>query len=306
MALFLKYDMKQKEKLCTLGKALSSPERVEILQLLYRNPLIIGDIAKALDISVSSTIFHVKMLEEAGLITRKSLPNTRGNQKLCTCVTDYVSIELIAPCVEAAETFSIEMPIGSYTSCRVTGSCGLATPTGRVGIWDSQSSFFFPERFHAGLLWSSSGYVEYKIGNGVPASRTAKQLSLSMEICSEAPQHDNNWKSDITLWINNIECATWTCPGDFGDRRGRLTPRWWSNVDTQYGMLVVWKVNHEGTFVNEKKVSDMTIEQLKLRSHSYFTVRIGNKHNAKYVGGFNLFGKTFGDHEQDILLSIEY
>ena len=58
--------------------------------------------------------------------------------------------------------------------------------------------------------------------------------------------------------------------------------------------------------MNEKKVTDITIEQLKLRSHSYFTVRIGNKHNAKYVGGFNLFGKTFGDHEQDILISIEY
>lgn len=306
MALFLKYDMKQKEKICELGKALSSPERVEILQLLYRNPLIIGDIAKALELSVSSTIFHVNLLEKAGLIHIQSLPNTRGNQRLCLCTTDYVNIELIAPCAEASEVFSMEMPIGAYTSCRVSGTCGLATSTGRVGIWDSQSSFFFQERFQAGLLWSSSGYVEYKFGYGVPESRTAKQLSLSMEICSEAPQHNNNWKSDITLWINNIECATWTCPGDFGDRRGHLTPRWWSNVDTQYGMLVVWKINQEGTFLNDKKLSDITLNQLKLRSHPYFTVRIGNKHNAKYVGGFNLFGKTFGDYEQDILLSIEY
>lgn len=62
----------------------------------------------------------------------------------------------------------------------------------------------------------------------------------------------------------------------------------------------------QASLVNEKKVSDITIDQLKLRSHSYFTVRVGNKHNAKYVGGFNLFGKTFGDHEQDILISIEY
>ena len=306
MALFLKYDMKRKEELCDLGKALSSPERVEILQLLYRNRLIIGDIAKALGLSVSSTIFHLKILEQAGLVSMESMPNTRGNQKICTCITDYVSIELIAPCAEATEIFTMEMPIGAYSNCRVTETCGLATPTGRVGIWDAQSSFFFPERFQAGLLWSSSGYVEYKFGYGVPKSRTPKQLSLSMEICSEAPQHNNNWKSDITLWINNIECATWTSPGDFGDRRGRLTPRWWSSVDTQYGMLVVWKVNQEGSFVNDKKVSNTTIEQLNLQNHSYLDVRIGNKHNAKYVGGFNLFGKTFGDYEQDILLTIEY
>ena len=33
---------------------------------------------------------------------------------------------------------------------------------------------------------------------------------------------------------------------------------------------------------------------------------IGNKEDAKYAGGFNLFGRTFGDYEQDILMELEY
>ncbi len=33
---------------------------------------------------------------------------------------------------------------------------------------------------------------------------------------------------------------------------------------------------------------------------------IGNKKNARYEGGFNLFGKTFGDYPRDILMEIEY
>jgi predicted transcriptional regulator len=35
-------------------------------------------------------------------------------------------------------------------------------------------------------------------------------------------------------------------------------------------------------------------------------VRIGNKPDAEYIGGFNLFGEKFGDHEQNIILSFAY
>ena len=34
--------------------------------------------------------------------------------------------------------------------------------------------------------------------------------------------------------------------------------------------------------------------------------RIENKADAEYVGGFNLFGKHFGDYEQDISVSFVY
>lgn len=306
MATIISYDVKEKEKICELGKALSSPERVEMLQLLYNNSMIIGDVAKALQLPVSSTVFHLKMLEKAGLISMKMQPGTRGNQKLCTGKADYIHIELAGYASDVNEVFSTEMPIGAYTSCHVTPTCGLGGVEGIIGKRDSEYSFYYPERMNAGILWSSSGYVEYKFANGVPNERAVKTLSLSMEICSEAPKHDENWKSDITLWINGVECATWTSPGDFGERHGRLNPSWWKDGDTQYGMLVDWKVNHEGCFVNGEKVSRVTVDRLNLPAHSYIAVRIGNKRDARYIGGFNLFGKTFGDYEQGIILTAEY
>ncbi len=35
-------------------------------------------------------------------------------------------------------------------------------------------------------------------------------------------------------------------------------------------------------------------------------VRFGIKDNAKHVGGFNLFGKEFGDYKQDIVMGLSY
>ena len=58
MAKIKEYRIDEVDAVCSLGKALSSPVRLEILQLLYRDSLIIGEIAKKLDIPASSTAFH--------------------------------------------------------------------------------------------------------------------------------------------------------------------------------------------------------------------------------------------------------
>jgi len=48
------------------------------------------------------------------------------------------------------------------------------------------------------------------------------------------------------------------------------------------------------------------LSKLSLQDSSFITVRIGNKKDAEYPGGFNLFGNKFGDYEQDINLSFIY
>ena len=68
MAKIRELDMENVDTLCDVGKALSSPVRVEILKLLYSDNMIIGEIAKALDIPQSSAAFHLKLLEKADLI----------------------------------------------------------------------------------------------------------------------------------------------------------------------------------------------------------------------------------------------
>ena len=217
-----------------------------------------------------------------------------------------MTINLVKKNTNVTEVFSEEMPVGAFTSCQITPTCGMYGPNGCIGNEDIEYCFFYPERMQAGMLWTSSGYVEYKFANGVPRNRKSKRVSVSMEICSEAPGYRENWKSDITVWINGKECGTWTCPGDFGARRGRLNPPDWPNGSTQYGIQVVWEVCEKGTFLNGQKLSDITVADLELMEQSYVAVRIGNKPDAHYVGGFNLFGKHFGDYDQDIILTVEY
>lgn len=305
MAKFRNYEINDENEVCALGRAFSSPIRLKILQLLYEDSLIIGDIARVMNIPASSAAFHLKILEEAGLIRMEDRPGARGSSKLCSRKIDSVSIRLIRKDENVREVFSSEMPVGMYSECEVVPTCGLVAADGVIGNEDLEYSFYLPERVNAGLLWSSAGYVEYKFANGLFSNDDVKRVCLTMEICSEAPGFREDWKSDITVWINGVDCGTWTSPGDFGHRRGRLTGSVWPNGSTQYGMLVNWEVRKDGCYVNDRRVGDVTVDELDLNAKSYVSVRIGNKPDAQYIGGFNIFGKDFGDYAQDIVLSME-
>lgn len=306
MAKVKEYNMDGIEELCDLGKALSSPVRLEIFQLLHGESMIIGEIAKKLNLPASSTAFHLKMLEQAGLIRMEEQPGTRGTMKLCTRNVEHIMIDMVKRDTDIDELFAVEMPVGAYSDCHVTPTCGLWSSEGQIGSEDMEYYFFTPERMKAGMLWTSSGYVEYRIANGVPKNKKVKKIAVSMEICSEAPGYREDWKSDITLWMNGIECGTWTSPGDFGARKGRLMPQSWQNGSTQYGLLTTWEVREDGCYINGGKVSDIGVEEIGIMNAPYVKVKIGNKPDAHYVGGFNIFGKHFGDYDQDIIMKIEY
>ena len=71
-------------------------------------------------------------------------------------------------------------------------------------------------------------------------------------------------------------------------------------------MLMTWEILGDGCFINGSKAAEATLEDLFLMEKPYIDVRIGNKEDARYIGGFNLFGKSFGNYEQDIVMSVEY
>jgi predicted transcriptional regulator len=307
MSKLLELNIEQVDDICDLGKALSSPIRIEILKLLYEESLIIGEIARKLNIPASSAAMHIKILEKANLIRVEEQPGTRGSTKLCNRKSDYVNICLLANNPAVTEVLSMEMPVGAFIDCKVVPTCGLLCDTGIIGMEDIESYFYHPDRIKAQMLWTSGGYVLYRFANTIPKNRVPKRLTLTLEICSEAPNWRIDWKSDITVWINDIECGTWTCPGDFGDRRGRLNPEFWAaGGSTQYGLLTTWELKKDGCYINENKISDTNIDDVSIMNKSYIDVKIGNKEDAKYIGGFNIFGKGFGDYNQDIVLSIEY
>ena len=83
--------------------------------------------------------------------------------------------------------------------------------------------------------------MEYRFPNVTLKKKTLRKVEVSAEICSEDHEYNMDWPSDITLWINDVEVGTWESPSDFGGRRGKLNPAWWSSDKTQYGKELVCK-----------------------------------------------------------------
>lgn len=306
MAKIKEYLLDDVDNICELGKALSSPVRVEIIKLLHQNNLFIGEIARSLSIPQSSTAFHLKLLEKAGLVRMEEQPGSHGTMKICSRKMDFANICFLPRNRDINEVARAEMPVGEFVDCSVFPTCGLCASDGVIGMEDKENSFYLVERVNAGLLWTSKGYVKYRFPNLLPSARSPVSLVFTMEICSEAPGYQEGWKSDITIWINGTECATWRCNDDFGSRRGRFTPNIWPAGSSQYGILVNWEVKEDGSYVNFTKASDVGIGDLNLAVKPYIELTIGNREGAKYAGGFNIFGKNFGNYDQDILMEIEY
>ena len=297
------------DELTAVGRALSVPIRAKILSLVSNEKYSIADIARELGIPASSCAAHIKALQEAELVRLEQLPGTRGSVKICSRNVDRVDIRFVEPTENVDDAIRIEMPIGAYTDCSVYETCGLADENGLISMDDREENFYLPEHINAKILWTSKGFIEYSFPNQIfslPFRAKINRISVSAEMCSEAPGFNMDWKSDITLWINGIECGTWTCDSDYGERKGLNNPDYWPKGRTQYGELTSWEVTTKGTYINQKKVGDLTISELGIMDSHRIKVRFGNKENAKHIGGFNLFGKEFGDYKQDIVMGLSY
>lgn len=202
--------------------------------------------------------------------------------------------------------YKTSIPIGNYSTCSVYPTCGLATEKHLIGDVDDRRYFFHNDRYKAQILWFTKGYVEYIIPNFIPGGQKIDEICITMEISSEAPGVNENWPSDIYFYLNDINVAMWTSPGDFGDVRGILTPDWWIPKWNQYGLLKMLQINKKGSFVDGVKKSDITIDQFELTDKSMLRFRIAVPESAEHVGGVTLFGRAFGNYSQDIDVYISY
>jgi len=290
------------QKLETVTKALGSATRLEILRFLSAHTCTLLEIAEALDLPPSTATLHINVLEKAGLIETNLSPATRGLQKVCARVYDRIVIQLPAAAEREETTVEVSMPIGAFVDVHIIPTCGLLGELGIIGHLDDPTAFYEPERIHAQLIWFRQGTVEYRFPNRLPPNVLLDDIDVSFEICSEAPLHHSHWPSDITVWIGDVEIGTWTSPADFGGERGALTPAWWDSQNSQFGLLKVWKVTNNGSFVDGVQVSKVTLNSLSLEPGHPISVRIGIKDNASNIGGLNLFGSKFGNYPQDIVL----
>lgn len=296
------------EKDFSVLKSAASPVRISILKLLAdRGPLNVNEIAVTLELPQSSVSSNVQSLEQAGLLrTESQKARKKGSQKVCFAVYDELIVTFHKNTrVVDSNIIEVSMPLGLYSNCSVTGPCGLCSVDGIIGFLDVPDTFLDPARMKAALLWFTSGYVEYQFPNNARLKgREVERLECTMEISSEVPGTHVDWPSDITMYINDIEVGSWVSPGDFGDKRGAYTPDWWKLKGSQYGLLKSLHVSNEGAFVDWEKVSDVTLDQLGLQAHQSIRVKLEVKASANYPGGLNIFGRGFGNYDQDLLLRL--
>lgn len=289
-----------------LFKALGSDIRIQILKiLLENNQMSMNQLANELNISNGALTGHIKKLEECGLISISNDSSGHGNQKLCSLIQDRILVEIEKP-IDLSNVYNTSIKVGQFSSHNVYPTCGMATSSFVIGELDDVRYFDHPDRFNADIMWFTKGYVEYVIPNLIPRNQKITQLSLSAEISSEAPGIDNNWPSDISFYINDTLVGTWTSPGDYGDVRGMFTPEWWPQNWNQYGLLKLLVINHKGTFIDGLKISDVTTSELNLDYTSTIRFRIAVEKDSAHVGGLTIFGKSFGNYDQDIVVSINY
>ena len=288
-------------------KGLASPVRVNILKLLHdRGKLNVNEISSQLKLPQSTVATNVQMLEEAGLIQTETIRAKKGQQKVCSARYNEIVVRFESTEPKPDNNLvEVSMPLGLFTNAEVSAPCGLCSPTGIIGLLDVPDSFLDPSRVQAALAWFGRGHVEYKFPNNAKLlNKTVDSVEFSMELSSEVPGTSLNWPSDITLWVNDLPAGTWTSPGDYGDKRGVYTPSWWKLEGSQYGKLKTWRIERSGTFVDGVRISDVTIDQLDLPRHHSIRLRIGIDARAEHPGGVNIFGKGFGNYDQDIVMRL--
>lgn len=303
----LELSIERKQELRMVTRALASDIRLGIIDLLNKKNYNIHELARTLSIPISTAASNVKVLEEAGLLTSEFLPGERGTMKVCKRTFDDMHIKLNNQINEQpfTENLEVEMPVGHFVNCSVVSTCGMAGSSGQMLInEDNPIEFFSPARVQAQIIWFRKGFLEYRFPFEIPHNSRVESIEFSAELCSEAPNYDPDWPSDITLWMNDVELGAWTSPGDLGNRRGKRNPPLWDNKLTQFGYRKVWKIDQNGTTLGDLPLSNKTLSDIGFQNKLPLKVRIGVKEDAQHQGGVNLFGRNFGDFEQDLKMTV--
>ena len=308
----VKLALENDEDLAIIAKicqALGDETRLKILRELQYPPYLksISQLEKLIKVPKTTLIRHLQKLEDSNVVTMLYRSSSHGTARIFGRDMRNLHVRLYntpKPIVADYASATQTLRVGQFTD--FTGeSFGFAT-TSQVYHFSTEDCFT-SKRFDAELVYATKGRITYCFSNKVAKYHEIKELSLSLEICSEAPYFDNDYLSDITFWINGKEMSTFTSLGDYGDHRGKLNPEWWPTTSTQYGKLVTLTVRKEGVSINGTPfLSKICLEDLNLGKDNKIVVTIGNKDIAEHQGGFNIFGSSFGDYPQDICLSLKY
>jgi predicted transcriptional regulator len=280
-------------------EALASPVRIGIIHYLTKKDANVKELATQLGVSSAIMTSHIKKLEDVGIVT-----SIRGSQgKLCSLYNNNFALEFPQYSRDSKYNYETSVNVGHYTAVQAEPPCGIADQYQVINKYDDPRSLFDVRRVNAQLLWLSKGFVEYTVPNYVTPPHIIASVEITAELSSEYPHFRDEWPSDIDLILNDELVCTWTSPGDFGARRGRLTPAWWSS--NQYGLLKSFLINSTGVFIDEEQMSEKTLKDFHV-DRDFLTIRFAVSERERQAGGLTIYGKQFGNHAQDIGVRIGY
>lgn len=289
-------------------KALGSEIRVKIVKLLHENKSMnLNELSDVLGVTNGAMTAHIKLLVDAGVIEITHSSGKRGSQKICSLKETKVLLNPFHCGACATNTYAADIPVGSYCNYDISPACGLATPLSIIGEIDDPRYFCAPERTGAGILWFANGFLEFRIPNYLKQGQTLKELKFSFEISSQVPAGGEEYPSNISFTINDHPLGFWSSPGNFGSSRGRYTPAWWPESWAQSGLLKVLAINRDGVYIDGAKLSDTTVNDLDINFKSSIILRLSiSRTRSINCGGVTLFGKDFGNYNQDIRFEAVY
>ncbi|MCQ2741910.1 MAG: helix-turn-helix domain-containing protein [Bacilli bacterium] len=289
-----------KRRLQNIGLALSNEKRIDMLSAIHDGINSVTTLAKKLNIPNSNVIFHAKILEEAGLIYSEHLSSslkfhpTLNEINLVFFRNDLQNTVIV-------NKLDYEIPVGAYTKIEyLLDSFHAFSEREELNI--NVKNLYDFDKSKAQLISTRRGLISYPLRN---EEAELESIVISFEACSETSAYDNEYKSDISVFINDLELLTYRCPGDFGGRHGLLNPDWYISFYTQFGELNTIHVNERGVYRNGVLVNaKVTIKDLDLKRPNP-VLKIGNKRDCTYPGGINLFGPKFGDYPQGIKITYQ-
>ena len=286
-------------------KALASEVRLDILRYIGSGKRSIGEIAGHIGLSNAITTRHVQQMEDAGLLDSERGTGIDRNKKLVFLKVDNIHIAFPEKVYSGLNLHATDLKIGHFTDFKAAPTCGLTTVNEIVGgKLDDPRSFMDSLRVDAALLWLCDGYVEYKIPNLMESNETPELLEFSFELASEFPISQNVWPSDISFYVNGIKAANHTLPGNFSDIRGRYTPAWWDDSLSQYGVLTFLRIYKDHTAVNGHINTQINLSDLHLNDSPFISLRLAVDPDAENKGGLTIFGKGYGNYDQNILVKF--
>lgn len=279
-------------KICN---ALGSKTRLDIINQISKKPNInLNELAEKLKLTNGALTSHIKMLSDLDIVNVNVISAKRGAQKLCSLNNSLFLINLIEN-QNLNNSYKENIPIGLIDNFYTTNNCGLVSQHNIIGEINEVKYFSSTNRLNANLIWFSDGFLEYSIPNLINNNQNITQIQISFELSTAINSKNNTSKLQVKL--NDILICNFDIDKSQDIGKGLYSPEWWHCQS--FGKLFVIKINSNGTFLNNIKISNVIISDINIKPNEKIKLNIISDNN-----GISIFGSNFGNYNQDIEVKV--